>query len=711
MKSRLSLFLLFTAIFILVACEKEPVEEANTYPVERITIPQCDLRDTHINDTITPVALEITDALIHGHIDLFSDPCKAVDEAPMVLSDSTRPTFRMTYELPGNYPVSHIDITNFIGDPDLQITAVNIEISSSGRSFRRIENDLALDETTTTVQIGENITHLRIIFDATPGTGNHAGPFFGLHDVRFFMGPGFKIDRSPYHTDPFFRFSGWTGADGIFTYNLSHDNARHIGSESDNVLFIFSDTFIGEVYPHNRLRHRETIVNNTIAYLDTSLPFSEGLDFYYTTDEEDNPGSLYTPEHYTGYHPTNLMNGDGLDIFPYPEAVLSSRAPGHVWRGAPSDDTLIFDFKEPQAIYELIFYADPETPAYTIRDFRLLSGDTLDSLAEIGVYSLDIEATTSGQPLKRLTFDQLDTRFLKIEILNNHETDPSVYALGKLLAFDGNGNFLHAEVEAGYLDTTDPLEKGAILWLQDSVIIGDYFYNFPILVKNNPETDFKVHKVGLSKTPIVNGRLDYDNAVYLDTPLQVRTEDGGEIFYGAGVLDMTNHPSISDAYIYIYGYKDLEGRHLTVARVTPENIENFNAYEFFDGETFQRDIRKSHMGIKGVSAELSITHIPSGVYEDKYMLVSMEDTISGRVVYSIGDTPFGPFEPFTTIYHAPEPHLLDFAFTYNAKMHPLLSEEGVYVITYNVNGYRAMALKNARVYNPRFIIMTEIRSD
>ena len=43
--------------------------------------------------------------------------------------------------------------------------------------------------------------------------------------------------------------------------------------------------------------------------------------------------------------------------------------------------------------------------------------------------------------------------------------------------------------------------------------------------------------------------------------------------------------------------------------------------------------------MSGVSAELSINKISDGINEGKYMLISMENTISGKVSYSISNSP------------------------------------------------------------------------
>ena len=74
------------------------------------------------------------------------------------------------------------------------------------------------------------------------------------------------------------------------------------------------------------------------------------------------------------------------------------------------------------------------------------------------------------------------------------------------------------------------------MWLQDGVVIDKHFYVFPILIKNYKDS-FKVHNVSMVKIPIVNNELNIEEAIYLDTPLQVAINNA-EIFYGAGVMNL-----------------------------------------------------------------------------------------------------------------------------------------------------------------------------
>lgn len=695
------------ALAFLPACT-----EAEEGPViDSVSIADCDPYAESPGDTIPIEALTTGDVNVTGHKDEFSNMCKDISEAPILLEGATTNTYRMTFELPGSYPVASVDIRNYLGDEAYQVRNIDIESSLRNGAYSRVKEDVALGEETS-IELNVQARFIRIIFDAEIGTGNKGGDYFGFNDVRFTLGEGEIVEPSKELTDPFYRVEdGWTGADGIFSYNLT-DGANHIASPFDTLMFIFSDTYIGGVYENNALRKNEVIVNNTLAYYTPQDSFEEDLEFVYEGTFE-SPGNIYDPDHYIGYHPSNITNGDGLNHTQSADAALTNTASGVMWKSeAPDANTLTFDYKDTVTIDTLHLwnYNGEQETEIGIRTFELYAGETLDAMTLEGTYTLDEASGSAGEMAQEIDVDTLNARYLRIEILSTFEEAPGAHGFGKLLAKSPEGLFLHSEAHAeDYLMDGSENDLKPRLWLQDGVVIDETFYNFPILVKSNPETDFKVHRVGMSKTPIVGERLDYENTEFMDTPLQARTEDGGELFYGAGVLNMSTHPDIDDPYIYIYGYKDLNGRHLSVARVLPEHIEDFNKYEYFDGSEFQPDITQSAMGIEGVSAELSVTHIPSGTHAGRYMLTYMDNTTSGRVVYALSDTPYGPFDEKTLVYMAPEPFTLDGAFTYNAKLHPLLSSEDELVVSYNVNGINTRAMQNSRVYYPRFITIRETK--
>ena len=86
--------------------------------------------------------------------------------------------------------------------------------------------------------------------------------------------------------------------------------------------------------------------------------------------------------------------------------------------------------------------------------------------------------------------------------------------------------------------------------------------------------------------------------------------------------------------------------------------------------------------------------------------------ISARVSYH----PYGVFSSAEPIYKCPEREddPTGKVFTYNAKAHPHLSEEGSLLISYNVNTFNDTGefIENGEIYHPRFIkLMFTLREE
>lgn len=92
----------------------------------------------------------------------------------------------------------------------------------------------------------------------------------------------------------FDRDSGWVGADGAYSIPLSGSEAYQRGSEG-RTLFLFGDTFIGQVKEEGKRQSGTTMVNNTSAILWGSQPEPEKAEFYYHTDDSGKPAALFVP--------------------------------------------------------------------------------------------------------------------------------------------------------------------------------------------------------------------------------------------------------------------------------------------------------------------------------------------------------------------------------------------------------------------------------
>lgn len=134
-----------------------------------------------------------------------------------------------------------------------------------------------------------------------------------------------------------------------------------------------------------------------------------------------------------------------------------------------------------------------------------------------------------------------------------------------------------------------------------------------------------------------------------------------------------------DGYIYVYGTRP---NHLSllVARVKPEDYENFSKWRYWDGKTWNIDINQIAEVTNRVSHELSVSPLPDG----RYALVFQTDGLGNNVGMRLGLSPQGPFGPVINLYTAPENSENKSLVPYNAKVHTNLSDPGELLISYNV---------------------------
>jgi len=75
----------------------------------------------------------------------------------------------------------------------------------------------------------------------------------------------------------FDRTSGWTGADGIYSIPLS-GHESYPASAPESTLFVFSDTFIGNINEQDQ-RSNSKMINNTLALLEATQPETAKIKF------------------------------------------------------------------------------------------------------------------------------------------------------------------------------------------------------------------------------------------------------------------------------------------------------------------------------------------------------------------------------------------------------------------------------------------------
>lgn len=121
----------------------------------------------------------------------------------------------------------------------------------------------------------------------------------------------YTAEAAPEWTDLFYRKSGWFGADGIFSIPLSGvDLPGNEGNEK--TLLIFSDTYIGEVGEDNAPLPRNTMVNNTVAYVDGLTPAKENINFHYKEGANGQPETFFVPDNANAKEGQYYWMGDGF---------------------------------------------------------------------------------------------------------------------------------------------------------------------------------------------------------------------------------------------------------------------------------------------------------------------------------------------------------------------------------------------------------------
>jgi len=147
----------------------------------------------------------------------------------------------------------------------------------------------------------------------------------------------FTSEPAPDWTALMERTSGWFGADGIFSIPLDGRETQQV--EGKKTLFIFSDTYIGEV--ENGVPEPGNImVNNSTAWLCGNEPNESAITFEYKSDANGIPTSYFIPDNaqsqpgeyfWLGDGFINHEKGNALYLFAY-----------HVHKTGPN----VFDFEQ-----------------------------------------------------------------------------------------------------------------------------------------------------------------------------------------------------------------------------------------------------------------------------------------------------------------------------------------------------------------------------
>ncbi len=120
------------------------------------------------------------------------------------------------------------------------------------------------------------------------------------------------VFEEPEWTALFDRTSGWTGSDACYSIPFSGFDAS--GSPADDTtMFLFGDTFIGEV-DENNARKNSKMIRNTFAVLNTKSPLPGEINFYWGTDGQGDPEALFKADTPTSDPDDWIWPMDGIRI-------------------------------------------------------------------------------------------------------------------------------------------------------------------------------------------------------------------------------------------------------------------------------------------------------------------------------------------------------------------------------------------------------------
>lgn len=179
-------------------------------------------------------------------------------------------------------------------------------------------------------------------------------------------------------------------------------------------------------------------------------------------------------------------------------------------------------------------------------------------------------------------------------------------------------------------------------------------------------------------------------------------DSGREVDWG---VDAVYEPGpVRNRWVYIYATvtDDDKRRDLIVARVRPEGIEDFNAWQFRAGLGWMEEPEQARTVSAEVSSELSVDRVET-VLGPRYVMVMSEPGLGRGIEVRWSCSPSGPWSKEQMVYRVTG--LAEGQFVYAGKAHAALSSPGALLISYVVNSNNFFEMAgNAEIYRPRFIV-------
>lgn len=214
------------------------------------------------------------------------------DNNPAHMYLQTAKALDFTVDLKGEYPISKIVIWNY-NDPkhlDYGVKKFRLKVSDDYSLWTTIgtytmEQADGSDGIKPSLAIELDNVHAHYVRLELLDT--YSADMTGLSEISVFMGSGWYCESEPDYTALLSSYSGWAGADGIYTVNLNGKD-RNSGTEEKDAktFFVFSDTILSGVDPVTGLRSNVTMVNNTSALLTGKAADPAKMQFYCPGNQE-----------------------------------------------------------------------------------------------------------------------------------------------------------------------------------------------------------------------------------------------------------------------------------------------------------------------------------------------------------------------------------------------------------------------------------------
>jgi len=335
-----------------------------------------------------------------------------------------------------------------------------------------------------------------------------------------------------------------------------------------------------------------------------------------------------------------------------------------------------------------------------------------------GIYSIPLNGVESGKPGARKTLFIFSDSM--IGNIKDSKIEPGAKMIHNSIAIlKGNKPVaenltfywkkdLKGNAETVFIPKTPLTGSTDYYWLGDGFVNQEQnnaIYIFGYRVKQVADGAFGFSEVGNTLIKITeNENPPYNSYEQKDTPFYLSSNETEKEMgsFGAGIFVNTIKSGAPnpDGYIYVYGVKGM-AKKLLAARVKPKEFDDYDKWRFWDGTTWNTDIRKAQAITDQVSKELSLSVLPDG----RYALVFQQGGMGKIVGMRLGKSPIGPFGPIIKLWDSSDALNKKSYFSYNAKAHPSLSEKGELLISYNVNSFDFFKdlETEPHLYRPRFI--------